>query len=236
MKVTERDIRLLNWIGEQFIVNIRELEGVIQFDAQKHHLPSVGKHFTRDSIHRWKDAGLVQTSYQLRRGSHVFLTAQGIRATGLPFSPRTPAISDVAHLTHHDGVNRVRLHLEYEMWQAHYTMRWISERTLMQHQKQEAKTHPHAPKSHRPDGVVMVGEHIIAVEVEKTYKRPSKLKQILQEYLYSIQYTQTRYYCDTSAIQQSIQRGIDKLLSDLPSQQQTQLQDKVVALTFPHVT
>ena len=228
MKVTERDLRLLAWIGEQFIVNIRELDGVIQFDAQKHHLPTVGKHFTRDTVHRWKDAGLIKTSYQLRRGSHVFLTAQGIRATDLPFSPRTPSVSDVAHLTHHDSVNRVRLHLEKQMWQAHHTMRWVSERALMQHQRKGIK-------AHRPDGVMMVGEHIIAVEVEKAYKRPSKLKQILQEYLYSIHYTQTRYYCETSAIQQSIQRGIDKLLADLPSQQQTQLHDKVVALTFEHV-
>jgi hypothetical protein len=115
-------------------------------------------------------------------------------------------------------------------------MTWISERTLMQHEKLEAQLHPHAPKTHRPDGVMIVGENIIAIEVEKAYKRPSKLKTILQGYLYTTQYTQTRYYCETPAIQQSIQRGITSLLDELPHPQQAQLRDKVVALTLEHVT
>ncbi|HRF98063.1 MAG TPA: hypothetical protein PLZ51_22810, partial [Aggregatilineales bacterium] len=68
-----------------------------------------------------------------------------------------------------------------------------------------------------------VGENIIAIEVEKAYKRPSKLKTILQGYLYTTQYTQTRYYCETPAIQQSIQRGITSLLDELPVPQQAQL-------------
>jgi len=235
MKVTERDLRLLTWIGEQFIVNVRELADVIEFDRQKYGLSPIGRHFLRDTIHRWKSVGLVRTAYQLRRGSHVFLTAQGIRATNLPFSPRTPGFSDVAHLTHHDGVNKVRVHLEYQASQNRQIIQWISERALMQHEKLVAQTHPHAPKTHRPDGVMIVGENIIAIEVEKAYKRPSKLKTILQGYLYTTQYTQIRYYCETPAIQQSIQRTINTLLDELPAPQQTQLRDKVVALTFEHV-
>lgn len=59
MKVTERDLRLLTWIGEQFIVNVRELADVIELDRQKYGLPPIGRHFLRDTIHNGKVKALM---------------------------------------------------------------------------------------------------------------------------------------------------------------------------------
>lgn len=233
MKVTDRDVRILSWIGEQFIVNAKELDRLLCVDAEKHHLQPIGEYFVRDLLNRWKRAGLVQTVYQLKRGSHVFLTAQGIRLTMLPFSLRTPGISDVAHLTHHDGVNQVRLYLEYAAWKGHQVMSWVSERSLMQHQKLEAKEHPHQPTPHRPDALVYTGDECIAIEVEKAYKRPSKLKGVLQEYFYTDRYTQVLYYCETIAIQNSIERTLQSILHELPEPQREHMKGKIIPLPMP---
>lgn len=233
MKVTERDVRILSWIGEQFIVNTKELDRLLCVDAEKHHLQPIGEYFVRDLLNRWKRAGLVQTVYQLKRGSHVFLTAQGIRLTGLPYVPRTPGVSDVAHLTHHDGVNQVRLQLEYAAWKGHQVMSWVSERSLMQHEKLEAKEHPHQPARHRPDALIYTGDECVAIEVEKAYKRPSKLKGVLQGYLFTDWYTQVRYYCETPAIQRSIERILYSILNELPVLQCEHLKRKIFPLPMP---
>lgn len=223
------------WIGEQFIVNSRELDYLLCFDAEKHNLQPIGEYFVRDVVHRWKRDGLVQTSYQLRRGNHVFLAAQGIRATGLPFAPRTPGTSDVAHLTHHDSVNIVRLFLEKEAWRNRQVMSWVSERSLMQQEKLEAKEHPHAPKIHRPDAVIHTGNERIAIEIEKAYKRPSKLRGILQGYLYTELYTEIRYYCETPAIQHAIERTVHAILQELPAPQREHLTEKILCLPMPQL-
>lgn len=233
MQFTDRDIRILTWIGEQFIVNSQELDRLLCFDAEKHHLQQIGEYFVRDLVNRWKRAGLVQTAYQLKRGRHVFLTAQGIRATGLPYVPRTPGISDVSHLTHHDGVNMVRLALEREAWKYRQVISWIPERSLLQQEKLEAKQHPHQPKLHRPDAVIHTGEENLAIEVEKAYKRPSKLKGVLQGYLYTDRYTQVRYYCETPAIQQSIERTLQAILGELSEPQRQHVTGKILSLPMP---
>lgn len=233
MRVTERDLRILKWICEQFVVNTKELDALLCFDAEHHYLAPIGECFVRDLLHRWRRAGLAQTTTPLRRGSHVFLTASGIRLTGLPFAPRTPSTSDVARLTHHDGVNALRIFLERQAWQAHQVMTWVSERSLMQQQKQFAKEFPHQSVPHRPDAEIYTGEFCIAIEYEKAYKRPSKLKTVLQDYLFNERYTQIRYFCETTAIQQSVSRAILATLQDLPSLQREELHQKVIAEVLP---
>lgn len=233
MRLTERDVRTLKWIGEQFVVNIKELDALLCLDAEQHHLPPIGQFYVRDLIHRWKKSGLVQTTTPLRRGSHVFLTAQGIRLTGLPYAPRTPSTSDVARLTHHDGVNALRIFLERQAWQGNQVMTWVSERSLMQEQKLFAKAHPHQPTPHRPDAEILTGDECIAIEYEKAYKRPVKLQSVLQDYLFRETYTGVRYFCETPAIQQSVARTIQATLHELPLAQREELQHKVTAEVAP---
>lgn len=233
MRLTERDLRTLKWIGEQFVVNVKELDALLCLDAEQHHLAPIGQFYVRDLLHRWKKAGLVQTTTPLRRGSHVFLTADGIRLTGLPFAPRTPSTSDVARLTHHDGVNALRIFLERQAWQGRQVMAWVSERSLMQQQKLFAKAHPHQSVPHRPDAEIHTGDQCIAIEYEKAYKRPIKLKTVLQDYLFRETHTGVRYFCETPAIQESVTRAILATLLDLPLAQREDLRQKIVAEVVP---
>lgn len=233
MKVTERDLRILKWIGEQFVVNVKELDQLLCFDADKHHLDPIGEYYVRDLVRRWKKAGIVQTAYPLKRGLHVFLTSQGVRITGLPFTPRTPSTSDVAHLTHHDGVNQIRLYLEQQAWRNTQVMSWVSERSLMQQQKFIAKEQPHQPLPHRPDAEIYTREECIAVEYEKAYKRPAKLKSVLHDFLFSDRYSRVFYFCETPAIQQSIARAVSAIIPELPLPQHEHLEGKVIPTLMP---
>lgn len=233
IQLTARDERLLKWIGEQFTVNQRELEALMLVDAANHGLRQPGKYLARDTLQRWKQAGWIQTLYALRRGIHLYLTAQGIRLTDLPYAPRTPGKADMAHLTHQDGVNRVRLYLEKAAWEQGQLCRWVSERTLLQQQQVTRQTQPHQPLAHRPDGVVDWGEACIAIEVECSHKRADRVKQILEAYLYSTEYHHAYFFCDTPAIEHTIQRTWQYLLNTLPSHDQAALHTKVVVMALP---
>lgn len=229
MHITARDRRLLTWIGEQFILNRRELDVLLQLDAAQHNLKRLGEYVGRDLVARWKRGGLVDSVHQLQRGSHIFLTGKGIHTAGLPYSGRTPGRMHVAHLSHHDGVNRVRLGLEQWAWQQAVELQWVSERALLQ----QASTLPPNQRPHRPDGVVHYADMCIAIEVERAYKRPVTRKKILQGYLYQTQYTHVHYYCDSSALQRSLARTLHTCLTDLPLIEQSQLKERIHILPLP---
>jgi hypothetical protein len=233
IQLTARDTRLLQWVGEQFVVNVRELERLVVMDAQHQGLVPAGKYLGRDTLRRWKQAGWVETLHVLKRGSHVFLTALGTRLTGLPYAPRTPGKADLAHLTHQDGVNKVRLYVEKTAWEQKQACRWVSERTLLQQQLLARQSQPHQLLPHRPDGIVYWEAMCIAIEVERSHKRVDRLRHILEGYLYSTNYHQAYFFCDTPALEQAVQHHWAAVVATLPVHEQSTLQNKVVVMALP---
>jgi hypothetical protein len=233
MRLTERDFRLLSWIGEQFIINKCELTELLVLDAEKHHL-ELGEHVTAGIISRWKRYGLVKSFHQLQRGSHLYLTGQGIQNIGLSFQAKTPGRSAFSHLTHHDVVNQLRLHLERRAWLHKYQLLWLSERRLLQQERSTNGEYVFERRLHRPDALITEdGVENIALEVERTYKRPKRLQAILNDYVYHPTYSQVRYYCSNHKIYQNVQRALKVVLADTPLIHQPNLQQKVCLQMLP---
>lgn len=233
MRLTERDFRLLRWVGEQFLINTCELTELLHSDAQRHYL-ELGEHAMRGLLNRWRKYQLVETFHQLRRGIHIYLTAKGTEVAGLPFKASRPRHNAFNHLSHHDALNRLRLHLEREAWQAGQELLWISERHLIQQERtQNGEYKP--GKEHRPDAILQTPMGDVAIEVERTYKRPGRLKEILNGYLYRSQYALVQYYYSSPRIQQNVQRALKIILSDTPLIYQVELQEKIQILPLPFV-
>lgn len=233
MQVTERDIRLLSWIGEQLVINKCELAELVALDALKHGL-QVGQHVTNGLMGRWQAAAWVQSFHHLQRGKHLYLSKRGLREVGLNFKAVTPGRSAFTYLSHHDAVNRLRLYLEREAWLAGQTWVWISERRLMQMEKAQVGAMWFDHKQHRPDAVIRLDEKTdVAIEVERSYKRPKRLETILGEYLYQSQYAQVRYYYSNTQIYLNLERTLQSLLEATPLMGAPTLAAKIQVCALP---
>jgi hypothetical protein len=233
MRLTTRDLRLLNWIGEQLVVNKCELTELLILDAERHDI-NLGQHVRNGLISRWRKHGWIETFHELQRGSHLYLTGKGIQVAGLTFKAKTPGRSAFSHLTHHDCVNRLRLYLERETFQVGQNLVWLSERRLMQMEREKGGEYVFETRTHRPDGIILRDDgQQIAIEVERTYKRPKRLQAILNQYLYHPHYVQVRYYVRDTKIEQNVGRALRAVLYDTPLMHQTELQEKVQIQRLP---
>jgi hypothetical protein len=158
--VTERDITVLRWIGEQFAVRA----DVIRWLLGGARPLSEGR--TRQVIDRWRRAGLVnQRRFFLGAEQVVWPTREGLRLVLDGYRARTPALSMLAHI---HAVSLVRLGLE----RRGATGDWVPERALY-------RARP------SPDVHVADGEYTdragcrTAVEVELTVKAAERLRRII---------------------------------------------------------
>jgi hypothetical protein len=215
MKISERDSRLLGWIGEQLLVNKQELDELLKLDCQKHG-GRAGKYAVRDLIQKWRNHELVRCLYPSARGVHCYLTPKGLQVCGLPFSGRRLHSANLSSLDHHDAVNRLRLHLEREYPENSY---WIAERRLMQEQPLSRAARDFR-QIHRPDGVwvTLDGEQRIesAIEVERTLKSPRRLTAIVRQYVLSPTYAHTYFFYRTDSIKRALERVLVQLPQQLP--------------------
>lgn len=158
-RVTERDLTLLRWIGDQYAASLPQLSSLM----------GRSEHAARWLRARWQRAGWVE-GHALLVGRPVFvwLTREGGRIAGVYYKPWQPNAGMVAHI---EAVNDVRLWLAQRRPEA----AWTCERALT------PRVAPGAPRDrgHRPDGVLRVDDgRRVAIEVELTLKSRARLEQI----------------------------------------------------------
>ena len=157
VRVTERDLRLLRIVGEQYAVTLPQLARLMGRSEQA----------ARWLRERWQRAGWVEArALMVGRPVFVWLTRRGLRVAGLDYSVWRPAAGAVAHV---EAVTTVRLHVE----ERHEHASWISERDL-------GRDQPHRG-THRPDALVRLNGREAAVEVELTLKERRRAERILTE-------------------------------------------------------
>ena len=158
--VTERDIAVLRWIGEQFAVRADVIRWLLGGDRPL----SEGR--TRQVIDRWRRAGLVnQRRFFLGAEPVVWPTREGLRLVLDGYRARTPALSMLAHI---HAVSLVRLGLERKG----SGQEWVPERALY-------RARP-SPDVHVADGEYRdPAGHRTAVEVELTVKAGERLRRII---------------------------------------------------------
>lgn len=216
MRVTERDKRLLMWVGEQLLVNKLELDGLLALDhlrfGQQLGQTAPGRYTSRDLIQRWRRYDWIQTLYQSVRGVHLYLTHKGLKVCGLNFSSRKIQSINVNSLDHHDAVNRVRLYLESHFAETGGQCFWISERQLLREEQLRTATHR---RKRRPDGVLLTyDEHQqveTAIEVERTIKQPKRLRRIMRDYAIGQTYDFTFFYYRDEKVKRALNRALQTI-------------------------
>jgi hypothetical protein len=173
IQLTDRDLRIMRWIGEQYAVRLDHLQQLLGQEAgrgakQEGH---ISESATRLVVARWVRADLATwKKFMVDEPSWVWLTPKALRELGLPYKRYEPSLTRLDHLW---VINAVRLLLKEELPDA----TWRSERTLR-------VTLPYLKGGffpHLPDAELIWGEETIAIEVEVTPKKPQELRDILED-------------------------------------------------------
>jgi hypothetical protein len=171
--ITERDRRLLQWIGEQYVIrfdHLQQLLGQTPQGADKT-IRTLTADASRRVISNWKRKGFVthRKVFQEQPG-YVWLTRSGLRAIGLKVRYATPS---PALLDHYHAINTIRLSLEIREPEGV----WESER-LIRSRLQQGKKGQKQP--HTPDAWFFLpnSERVVGVEVELHPKKKNQLYEI----------------------------------------------------------
>jgi len=157
VRVTERDLRLLRVVGEQYAVTLPQLACLM---GRSHHA-------ARWLRERWQAAGWVEARALLvGRPVFVWLTRRGLGVAGLDYAVWRPTAGALGHV---EAVTNVRLHVE----ERHEHANWISERDLGRDMLRRT--------AHRPDGLVRLDGRESAIEVELTLKERRRAERIIGE-------------------------------------------------------
>lgn len=160
LRLTERDVEYITWIAEQQAVRIDTLQLLFEIKGK-----IVDPRAWRRLVERWQRLGLVQKKILLAKApSIIWPTIEGMKVANLPLSRGdrnyTPSLSSVHHTV---ATARVRIEYERRGWE------WTCERDL-RHE---------FGASHLADGLASVDTQRILVEVERTQKESSRIKNII---------------------------------------------------------
>lgn len=165
VRATERDLYLLEWIGEQYAVRVDQLKELAEvYKGSALSAPTI-KWLTN----RWREAGWVEKQVLLSgHPQWVWLTREGYKDAGLEYPYARPSVSRLRHIYH---TNAVRLWIERR---SQGGAEWTSDRAINPERKLEGKRH-------FVDGEVIYDDRRIALEVELTQKSKFRLDSILRE-------------------------------------------------------
>lgn len=170
--VTERDLIMLRWIGEQYAIRIDHLQELAtRLSPQRAQMKGarISYRGVQALYRRWLKMGWIEKQKIFAaEPPWVWPTRKAIRELALPFPHLAPGVVRFAHI---HTVNAVRLHVEQRSQQQAV---WISER-LVNKQRRAGR------KRHLVDGEVLYKQMRIGVEVELTQKARHKLLPILRE-------------------------------------------------------
>ena len=197
LRLTERDVEYISWIAEQQAVRLDTLLLLFQVRVKDIDLRAL-----RRLVERWQKLGLIQKQRMMANApSIIWPTAEGMRVANLPLRRGdrmyTPSFSSVHHTV---ATARVRVEYERNGWE------WTCERDL-RHELGE---------NHLADGLASLGSQRILVEVERTLKESSRLKNIMMANARTKNITNCDYWT-TDALYPVIQLHINILENDLKS-------------------
>ena len=166
VRLTDRDIASLRWVGEQYAVRIDQLTRLLGRPSS-----AVSDSTARGVVARWVRAGLAE-SKKLIAGEpgFVWVTRRGLRHVDLPYKPWEPSVGILNHVY---WVNQVRFSVESR----HAGSQWVPEREL----RQGAAMQTFDRKAHVADGELHLDRGTVAIEVELTAKSVPRRRTIMSE-------------------------------------------------------
>jgi hypothetical protein len=181
IRLTDRDLRILTWIGEQYAVRLDTLQELLGRETRQPTKADgcVSASTARRVVARWKQEGLADArKYFYRQPEWVWLTRKGLMQMNLEYSNWSPSVGILKHL--HD-LNSVRIRIENQFPEC----RWRSERDLRREHRNDSRFHV-------ADGEVHLNGQVIAVEVELTQKSMPRVTEIVRQL--SRQYDRIWYF------------------------------------------
>ena len=182
IRLTDRDLLTLNWIGEQYAVRLDVLQRLLGRDTQQatKEPGTVTESTARRVVARWKTEGLVESrKFFFGKPEWVWLTTAGLSQMDLAYRIWSPKVST---LNHFHSVNLVRLRIE-QTYEEPFA--WRSERALR-------KIYQNDKSRHIPDAELLLKEGKIGIEVELTQKSQRRLSDIVRKLAH--QYEQVWYF------------------------------------------
>lgn len=182
IRLTDRDLLTLHWIGEQYAVRLDILQRLLGRDTQQvTKEPGIVTGSTaRRVIGRWKAEGLVESrKFFFGKPEWVWLTTAGLSQMDLGYRTWSPKVSN---LNHFHSVNQVRLRIE-KTYEESFV--WRSERALR-------RAYQDDKSNHIPDAELLLKEGNIGIEVELTQKSQQRLSDIMEKL--ARQYEQVWYF------------------------------------------
>ena len=168
IKLTERDLSVLRFVGEQYAVRQDQLARLLKRPADG----ALSDSATRAVLARWEKAGLTDSRKVIAdEPKFIWLTRRGLDEVGLDFKPWVPT---AASLTHLFWTNQVRMHAE----DRHPQSVWRSERELRKGRVVQSIS---ATQAHEVDAEIHLPEGVVAVEVELTPKSVERRRSIMAE-------------------------------------------------------
>ena len=207
IRLTDRDLWALRWIGEQYAVRMDQLRRLLgsRPGGETNAIGTLSERRTRRIVERWTQARLVETRKILyAEPGWVWLSRAGLRTVGLQVKYLVPRPMWLSHVF---WCGEVRRRLEEA---GDESFEWQSERLL--HAFGSA-FNPH----HLPDAEVTIRNRTVAIEVELTPKHLKRLVDIVA--WHSHDYEQTRYYVAPAA-----ERGVMRAIEKLTPEQQRRIQ------------
>jgi hypothetical protein len=200
IQLTERDLWVLRWIGEQYAVRLDHLQELLGQEAGRgaKQEGQISESAARLVVARWVRADLATwKKFMVNEPFWVWLTPRGLRELELPYKRYEPSLARLDHLC---VINAVRLLLEEQLPDA----TWTSERTL----RARLSYTKGGFLPHLPDAELISGAETIGIEVELTPKKPQELRGILGEL--TNRYHQVWYYV-TSETRQAVMAASKQL-------------------------
>jgi hypothetical protein len=193
VRLTQRDIKTLQFIGEQYTARLDQIRRMLGQQAGAGALTPgmLSESAARVWLNRMKAIGAVeQAMIYYGEPGYVWLTTYGLQIAGLEFKPLKPKLST---LQHHYWCNQVRFFLA----ERRPGDRWIAERYLRQEQARKIRSNHHAPDV--PDAHLVSAEtqKPIAIEVELNDKTKMRLKSLFIRR--AMEYTTIWYFCGSAA-------------------------------------
>jgi hypothetical protein len=168
IKMTERDLSVLRFIGEQYAVRQDQLARLLKRPAQG----ALSESATRAVVGRWEKAGLTDSRKVIAdEPKFIWLTRKGLDEVGLNFKPWAPTAASLAHIF---WTNQVRMHTE----ERHPQSSWRSEREL---RKGRVMQSIGTAQAHEVDAEIHLPEGVVAVEVELSPKSVDRRRSIMAE-------------------------------------------------------
>lgn len=167
IRLTERDIASLLWIGDQYAIRMDQLAKLLGRGAGK----TLSESTTRAALGRWVRAGFAQSrKVMVGEPGYVWLTSAGLREVGLSFKRWEPSASTTSHLY---WTNQVRHYIE----ERHPEFAWRSERHMRSGRPMQTLSDN---ASHIADAELRSENAVVGVEVELTPKSATRREAIMR--------------------------------------------------------